>query len=82
LTNMKTVTNMKNDKKARAAAMAAVMTYIKTGEEAARAMSLESRETGPPKVSSQALFQASPWGASGRQAQMNARFLMQIRALR
>lgn len=62
--------------------MAAVMTYIKTGEEAARAMALESGEPGPPKASQEALFQIRPWGASGRQAQMNARFLMQMRALR
>jgi len=68
---------MENNKKA-AAAMAAVMNYIMTEEEA---ICIQSMAT-PALPPSPAPFAAGPvklWGANGRQAQMQMRNLMQMR---
>jgi hypothetical protein len=62
---------MENRKKA-AAAMAAVIDYIKTEEEAIRIQSAAPIAAGPVKL----------WGVSGRQAQMQMRNLMQMRTFR
>ncbi len=67
---------MENRKKV-AAAMAAVINYIKTGEETAGIYG-EAVETGLP-----ASLQSEPmklWGINGRQTMMQTRNLMQMRA--
>jgi len=71
---------MENNKKA-AAAMAAVMNYITTEEEAICIQSMATSEVTPLP----APYAAAPmklWGASGRQAQMQMRNLMQMRTFR
>jgi hypothetical protein len=66
------------DKK-RAAAVAAVMNYIKSEEEAVAAQAMSGRAaaqqtSGPVSI--------SLWGVSGRQAMMQMRNLMQMRSFR
>jgi hypothetical protein len=71
---------MENKKKA-AAAIAAVMNYITTEEEA---ICIQSMAT-PALTPSPAPYAAAPmklWGTSGRQAQMQMRNLMQMRTFR
>lgn len=71
---------MENKKKA-AAAMAAVIEYITAEEEAIRIQSMAA----PGVLTIPAAFAAGPvklWGASGRQAQMQMRSLMQMRTFR
>jgi hypothetical protein len=71
---------MENNKKS-AAAMAAVMNYITTEEEAICIQSMAV----PAVIPSPAPFAAAPvklWGISGRQAQMQMRNLMQMRTFR
>ena len=71
---------MENNKKA-AAAIAAVMNYITTEEEAICIQSTVTTEVTP----SPAPYAAAPmklWGISGRQAQMQMRNLMQMRTFR
>ena len=66
---------MKNKKKI-AAALAAVVNYIKTGEEGGSmygAFAQPDPAPAPPPIRS--------WGISGRQAQMQLRNLMQLKAL-
>lgn len=63
---------MKNDKKKRAAAIAAVTAYIKSEEEMAAA---RGPMTGPYRKD-----RSYVWGMGGRQSQMQIRNLMQIRA--
>lgn len=70
---------MTNDKKATMAAMAGVIAYIKSGEEAAMAMGPDM-DQGATAAPDRSFLPAKPWGVSGRQAQMNARFLMQMKA--
>jgi hypothetical protein len=70
---------MTNHKKATIAAMAGVIAYIKSGEEAACAMG-QAPENGADQMPDRSFPQAKPWGVSGRQAQMNTRFLMQMKA--
>ena len=70
---------MTNDKKATMAAMAGVIAYIKSGEEAALAMG-QDMDPGTAATPDHSFLQTKPWGVSGRQAQMNARFLMQMKA--
>ena len=68
------------DPKKRAAAIAAVLQYIKSEEEAI-AMQFGSYGAGlqmPAHIQPYAL-QVRPWGLSGRQAQMQLRNLMQLR---
>ena len=66
-----------------AAAIAAVMHYVKTEEEAIAmqnallaAQSQVQQPAQPPAAA------VKPWGASGRQAQMQMRNLMQMRTFR
>jgi len=71
---------MENNKKA-AAAMAAVMNYITTEEEAICIQSMAA----PVEPSSPAPYAAAPvklWGMSGRQTQMQMRNLLQMRTFR
>jgi len=71
---------MKNKKKA-AAAIAAVMNYITTEEEAICIQSMATPALTPPP----APYASAPmklWGTSGRQAQMQMRNLMQMRTFR
>ncbi len=63
------------DKKKIAAALAAVVNYIKTGEEN-RSMYGLFAEPPPPAPSPMRL-----WGINGRQEQMQLRNLMQLKAL-
>ncbi len=57
------------DNKKKAAAVSAVMAYIKTEEEAAAAAAMPAA-SAPVKL----------WGVSGRQAQMQMRNMMQMKA--
>jgi hypothetical protein len=71
---------MENNKKA-AAAAAAVMNYIMAEEEAICIQSMAR----PPVLPAPVPYAATPvklWGASGRQAQMQIRNLMQMRTFR
>ena len=73
---------MGNDPK-KAAAVAAVMQYIKTEEEA---IAMQSAMAAPapqmPAVARQPAPVIRPWGVSGRQAQMQMGILMQMRTFR
>ena len=71
---------MENNKKA-AAAMAAVMNYITTEEEAICIQSMATPAVTPSPASS-AAAPMKLWGVSGRQAQMQMRNLMQMRTFR
>ncbi|MBL0700364.1 MAG: hypothetical protein JJV92_05735 [Desulfosarcina sp.] len=64
------------DKKKIAAALAAVVNYIKTGEEGS---SMYGAFAKPDPVPAPAPLRS--WGISGRQAQMQLRNLMQLKAL-
>ena len=73
---------MENARKA-TAAVAAVLQYIKTQEEAIAMQS--AMQAAQPQVSLVAQPPApavKPWGVSGRQAQMQMRNLMQLRTFR
>ncbi|MCD6272203.1 MAG: hypothetical protein J7K30_05010 [Deltaproteobacteria bacterium] len=62
------------DKKKIAAALAAVVNYIKTGEEGGTMYGVFAQpDPAPAPIRS--------WGISGRQAQMQLRNLMQFKAL-
>jgi hypothetical protein len=65
---------MKNKKKI-AAAIAAVVNYIKTGEEAGSMYGIFAQPDPAPAPS------ISSWGISGRYAQMQLRDLTQLKAL-
>jgi hypothetical protein len=71
---------MENNKKA-AAAAAAVMNYIMTEEEAICIQSM-ARPSVSPAPAPYAATPVKLWGASGRQAQMQIRNLMQMRTFR
>jgi len=69
------------DKKKLAAAMAAVFAYIKTSEEAVAFHASQAMDT-KDKIESQlhAIMQPSNlWGISGRQTQMQANTMMQMK---
>lgn len=72
---------MNMDNKKLAAAVSAVFTYIKTSEEAAY---YTSRDAGAEQLAAgSGLLNFQPanlWGISGRQAQMQANTMMQMRA--
>jgi hypothetical protein len=73
---------MENNKKA-AAAMAAVMNYITTEEEAICIQAMAAPEVTP--VPATVSYDEGPvklWGASGRQAQMQMRKMMQMRTFK
>ncbi|MCG8686457.1 MAG: hypothetical protein MI892_16380 [Desulfobacterales bacterium] len=67
------------DKKKMAAAMAAVYTYIRTGEEAAAAAAQAPQEPAAQPSPPSGTVQMNVWGLSGRQAIMNAANMMQLR---
>jgi len=69
-----------DNKKKIAAAISAVMQYIKTEEEAVHMQSLAASQAQPilPAVSAPMKL----WGMSGRQAQMQMRNLMQMKTFR
>ena len=66
------------DKK-RAAAIAAVMSFIKSEEELVAAQAMAGRGAGRPPAGPAA---ANLWAVSGRQALMQLRNLMQLRSFR
>ncbi len=70
---------MDNEKKI-AAAIAAVMGYIKTEEEAICAASMAASPAAMPYSPPPAPMKL--WGISGRQAQMQMRNMMQMRAFK
>ena len=66
-----------------AAAIAAVLQYIKTEEEAiAMQSALQAAQPQMPMFAQQPEPAVKPWGVSGRQAQMQMRNLMQLRTFR
>ena len=66
-----------------AAAIAAVLQYIKTEEEAiAMQSALQAAQPQMPMFAQQPAPAVKPWGVSGRQAQMQMRNLMQLRTFR
>ncbi len=69
------------DKKKLAAAVAAVTAYIKTGEEAAYAAQQQAQPESPQmqKAVFQVMGPGNIWGISGRQTQMQANTMMQMR---
>ena len=68
------------DRKKIAAAISAVMNYIKTEEESICIQSLAAPEVEPVQASrAAAMGPVKLWGMSGRQAQMQMRNMMQMR---
>lgn len=67
------------DKKKLAAAMAAVTMYIKTQEEAAAAMAEAAAQGAQAPSTAGPSPMANAWGITGRQSQMNANTMMQMR---
>ncbi len=65
-----------------AAAIAAVMQYIKTEEEAIAMQAAMPAATQMPLFAQPPAPTIKPWGISGRQAQMQMRNLMQLRTFR
>jgi len=66
-----------------AAAIAAVMQYIKIEEEAiAMQSAMQAPQPQMPRFSQLPAPAVKPWGVSGRQAQMQMRNLMQLRTFR
>jgi hypothetical protein len=73
---------MGNARKA-TAAIAAVMQYIKTEEEAiAMQSAMQAAQPQIARVTQQPAPAVKPWGISGRQAQMQMCNLMQLRTFR
>lgn len=74
------------DEKKLAAAMAAVFNYIKTQEEAAAYHSQDAANQPEPfytgQMGQQMTGPVNIWGISGRQAQMQANTMMQMRAFK
>ncbi len=74
------------DKKKLAAAISAVMTHIKTSEEASAYYAAEASEAMvEPQAAIQAqqvLAPSNAWGMSGRQSQMQANTMMQLRVFK
>jgi hypothetical protein len=67
---------MDNQKKKRAAAISAVMAYIKSEEEA---LCMRAAAAAPAAVGAGPLAPVNLWGVSGRQAMMQMRNLMQMK---
>lgn len=68
------------DKKKLAAAMAAVFAYIRTSEEAAAYLAqTDADQPQIQQVVQQIIQQGNVWGISGRQTQMQANTMMQMR---
>ena len=71
------------DDKKTAAAIAAVMQYLKTEEEAlAMEAAMQAATAQMPLFAQPPAPTIKPWGISGRQAQMQMRNLMQLRTFR
>ena len=71
------------NKKSIAAAIAAVMNYIRTEEEAIYIQSLAAPEVEPVQAASAtAMGPVKLWGMSGRQAQMQMRNMLQMRTFK
>jgi len=71
------------DKNKTAAAISAVMNYIKTEEEAICIQSLAVPEFEPVQAArAAAMGPVKLWGMSGRQAQMQIRNMMQMRTFK
>ena len=66
-----------SDKKKITAAVSAVMSYL---EEEAAAIQVAPREISEPAAGAAPCAPVSFWGVSGRQAQMQMRSLMQLKA--
>ncbi len=67
-----------DNKQKRTAAVAAVMAYIRSEEDAVMAAGLSPVEPVPETPAPQ--VQYKPWGVSGRLDQMNLRTMMQMKA--
>jgi predicted RNA polymerase sigma factor len=66
-----------------AAAIAAVLQYIKTEEEAiAMQNAMQAAASQMPRFAPPQAPAVKPWGVSGRQTQMQMRNLMQLRTFR
>ena len=66
-----------------AAAIAAVIQYIRSEEEAiAMQAAMQAAQAQQPMITQQPAPVIKPWGISGRQAQMQMRNLMQLRTFR
>ncbi|HEA68015.1 MAG TPA: hypothetical protein ENI07_14510 [Desulfobacterales bacterium] len=63
-----------------AAAISAVMAYIRTEEELATLQSMPPHQQMPSPAQHPATDSVSLWGISGRQTQMQTRLQMQIKA--
>ena len=71
------------NKRKSAAAISAVVQYIKTEEEAiAMQSAMQAAQPQMPLAAREAVAVGKPWGVSGRQAQMQMRNLMQLRTFR
>ena len=71
-----------NQKKKMAAALTAVATYIKSGQEAQMAMAQAAQptQTQPTITAEKIVMGGNAWGTSGRQAQMQMRNLVQMKS--
>jgi hypothetical protein len=66
-----------------AVAIAAVLQYIRTEEEAiAMQAAMQASQAQMPRIVQPPAPATRPWGVSGRQAQMQIRHLMQLRTFR
>ena len=82
MTKVKKGNQMEHAQKS-AAAIAAVMQYIKIEEEAiAMQHALQAAPSQLPQLTQPPAPAVKPWGVSGRQAQMQMRNLMQLRTFR
>ena len=69
---------MTDDKK-KAAAIAAVMSYLQEEEALGMQAAMAGMPQAPATAAASAADLSNPWGVSGRQAQMQLRQLMQLR---
>ncbi|MDX2502332.1 MAG: hypothetical protein QNL14_17765 [Deltaproteobacteria bacterium] len=69
---------MTDDKK-KAAAIAAVMSYLQEEEALGMQSAMAGMLQAPAAAAASAAGLSNPWGVSGRQAQMQLRQLMQLR---
>lgn len=70
------------DKKVKAAICAAVINYIKSESEMAAVAGLVAANRGRSPLEQGPFVNRSPWGAGGRQAQMQLRTLMQLKSMK
>jgi hypothetical protein len=72
---------MSDSNKKKVAAISAVMTYLRQEEEAYAFWQLNASNVNGVPISTQPQASSNTWGMSGRQAQMQTRSLMQLKAL-